>query len=56
MSIVDAELPFSLVDLITSVIQTIMGAALMCLSAGYFALTLPVVVLVVWSEHNSRTF
>ncbi len=48
MSIVDGELPFALVDLTISVVQTVMGAILMCISAGYFTLTMPVVGFVVW--------
>ncbi|KAF4634221.1 hypothetical protein G7Y89_g3892 [Cudoniella acicularis] len=48
MSIVDGELPFALIDLIGSLVQTLMGAILMCLSAGYFTLTMPPVAFVVW--------
>lgn len=36
MSIVDTELPYSFIDLVLSGITCIMGAVLMCLSAGYF--------------------
>lgn len=48
MSIIDGDLPYSLVDLCLSIVQAIMGAVLMSLSAGYFAATIPVVCLVVW--------
>ncbi|KAG9231678.1 putative multidrug resistance-associated protein [Amylocarpus encephaloides] len=48
MTIVDAELPFALIDLVTSMAQTVMSAILMCLSAGYFTLTMPPVIFVVW--------
>ncbi|KAE9371145.1 putative multidrug resistance-associated protein [Stipitochalara longipes BDJ] len=48
MSIVDKELPFALIDLIISVVQCFMGGIFMCLVSGYFALTLPPVLLVVW--------
>lgn len=50
MSIVDNDLPFALIDLIVALVQAVMGAVLMCFVAGYFALTLPPVLLVVWSE------
>jgi ATP-binding cassette, subfamily C (CFTR/MRP), member 1 len=50
MSIVDQDLPFALIDLIVAVVQAFMGAILMCFVAGYFALTLPPVILVVWRE------
>ncbi|KIM99556.1 hypothetical protein OIDMADRAFT_125496 [Oidiodendron maius Zn] len=48
MTVIDAELPYSLVDLSLSTVMAIMGAILMCLSAGYFAATLPPVILAVW--------
>ncbi|KAL2067058.1 hypothetical protein VTL71DRAFT_1482 [Oculimacula yallundae] len=48
MTIIDTELPYSLVDFCFSMILTIMGAILMCLSAGYFAVTVPPVILLVW--------
>ncbi|OQD99550.1 hypothetical protein PENSOL_c006G04539 [Penicillium solitum] len=48
MSIVDKELPFTLIDLVVSMIQTIMGAILMCIATGYFAFALPPVVAIVW--------
>ncbi|KAL5318920.1 hypothetical protein ACEPPN_013988 [Leptodophora sp. 'Broadleaf-Isolate-01'] len=48
MSVVDGELPFALVDLVFAMIQTVMGAILMCISAGYFTLTMPVVGIAVW--------
>ncbi|PQE13970.1 hypothetical protein CJF30_00006789 [Rutstroemia sp. NJR-2017a BBW] len=48
MTIVDNDLPYSLVDLSLSMVVAIMGAVLMSLSAGYFAATIPVVALVVW--------
>jgi len=52
MSIVDKELPFALIDLIISVVQCFMGGIFMCLVSGYFALTLPPVLLVVWGKHS----
>ncbi|PVH72950.1 putative ATP-binding cassette transporter [Cadophora sp. DSE1049] len=48
MTIIDTELPYSLVDFSLSMIVTIMGAILMCLSAGYFAITVPPIILLVW--------
>ncbi|KAI9645295.1 hypothetical protein NHQ30_006030 [Ciborinia camelliae] len=48
MTIIDGDLPYSMVDLSVSIVQAIMGAVLMSLSAGYFAATIPVVGLVVW--------
>ncbi|KAG4438100.1 hypothetical protein IFR05_006421 [Cadophora sp. M221] len=48
MSVVDGELPFALVDLVFAMIQTVMGAIFMCISAGYFTLTMPVVGIAVW--------
>ncbi|KAK0120207.1 hypothetical protein ONS95_011613 [Cadophora gregata] len=48
MSVVDGELPFALVDFVFAGIQTIMGVIFMCISAGYFTLTVPVVGITVW--------
>lgn len=48
MTVIDSELPYSLVDLALSLVMAIMGAVLMCISAGYFAATMPPVVLIVW--------
>ena len=50
MTIIDTELPYSLVDLSLSIMTTIMGAILMCLSAGYFAAMMPPVILSVWGK------
>jgi ATP-binding cassette subfamily C (CFTR/MRP) protein 1 len=55
MTVIDTELPYSLVDLCLSVVVTIMSAILMCLSAGYFAATLPPVVLAVWGKLKIRS-
>ncbi|TGO61944.1 hypothetical protein BCON_0023g00020 [Botryotinia convoluta] len=48
MSIIDGDLPYALVDLSLSIVQALMGAILMSLSAGYFAATIPVIGLTVW--------
>lgn len=50
MTVLDAELPYALVDLSLGVVVTMMGAVLMCLSAGYFAATMPPVILLVWGK------
>lgn len=49
MTIIDTELPYSLVDFSYSTVVAIMSAALMSISAGYFAATLPAVCLAVWT-------
>ncbi|KAF5878883.1 putative abc multidrug protein [Botrytis fragariae] len=48
MSMLDGDLPYSMVDLSLSIVQASMGAILMSLSAGYFAATIPVIGLTVW--------
>jgi ABC-type multidrug transport system fused ATPase/permease subunit len=48
MTVVDAELPYSAIDLLVSIAKSIMAAVLMCISAGYFAATVPPVILSVW--------
>lgn len=50
MSIVDKDLPFALIDLIISIVMCTLGAVFMCLVSGYFALTLPPVLVVVWGK------
>jgi hypothetical protein len=45
----DTELPYSLIDFIFATFAAIMAGALMCVSASYFAATLPPVGLAVWS-------
>ncbi|THV45348.1 hypothetical protein BGAL_0499g00020 [Botrytis galanthina] len=54
MSIIDGDLPYALVDLSLSIMQASMGAILMSLSAGYFAATIPVVVLQKFYLRTSR--
>ena len=48
MSLVDMEIPYALIDLAISAIICIVGAVLMCLSAGYFAAAMPPVILMMW--------
>ena len=55
MSAIDKELPFALIDLIVAVVQTLVGAILMCLATGYFASALPVVILIIWGTLYSAT-
>lgn len=50
MTVLDTELPYSLIDLLFSAATSVMAAVLMCLSAGYFAATMPPVILSVWGE------
>ncbi|KAF7857097.1 uncharacterized protein EAF02_011330 [Botrytis sinoallii] len=54
MSIIDGDLPYALVDLSLSIVQASMGAILMSLSAGYFAATIPVIVLQKFYLRTSR--
>jgi ATP-binding cassette subfamily C (CFTR/MRP) protein 1 len=51
MTVVDQELPFALIDLISAAVQTVVGAILMCLVTGYFALTLPAVIFIIYGKH-----
>jgi len=48
MTVVDTELPYSVIDLLVSTANSIMATVLMCISAGYFAATVPPVILIVW--------
>ncbi|MCJ1434939.1 hypothetical protein MMC27_004309 [Xylographa pallens] len=48
MTVIDTELPYSLIDLLLSFVVAVVGAILMCLSAGYFAATVPPIILIVW--------
>ena len=50
MTVIDTELPYSLIDLLLSFVVAIMGAVLMSLSAGYFAATMPPIILLVWGK------
>jgi ATP-binding cassette, subfamily C (CFTR/MRP), member 1 len=47
MIVIDAEIPYALLDLSFSTRDGDNGV-LMCLSAGYFAATLPPVILAIW--------
>jgi len=48
MTILDSHLPYALVDLVLDISYALWAGILMCLSAGYFAATLPAVVLSIW--------
>lgn len=50
MSVVDTELPFALVDFAINFAVLLMGAILMCVFSGYFAATMPPVILFCWRE------
>lgn len=50
MTVLDDELPGSLIDLLLSLATSVMAAVLMCVSAGYFAATMPPVILTVWAS------
>ena len=55
MTVLDAELPYSLIDLVLSISAGVMAAILMCLSAGYFATTMPCVILSIWGEFHQHS-
>ncbi|KAK3942168.1 P-loop containing nucleoside triphosphate hydrolase protein [Diplogelasinospora grovesii] len=48
MSVVDTELPYTLIDLGLNVAVSLMAAILMCVFSGYFAATLPPLVFFCW--------
>lgn len=48
MTVIDMELPWYFVDVCLNAVAAIMGAILMCLSAGYFAAVMPPVILIMW--------
>lgn len=48
MSALDLQIPWSFIDLSINIVVTTMGAILMCVSAGYFGLIMPPVILAVW--------
>ena len=57
MSLVDMEIPYAFIDLVLSAATCIVGAMLMCLSAGYFAAVMPPVLLMMWvlQKYSLRT-
>lgn len=48
MTLVDTDLPYALTDFILSVSTGLMSAIIMCISARYFAATMPLVFLLMW--------
>lgn len=54
MTVLDAELPYALIDFMMGVVLTIMSAILMCFSAGYFAAIIPPLFLVVWGTSTTQ--
>lgn len=48
MTLIDNDLPYSVIDFILSLSTGIMSAVLMCISARYFAATMPPVFLFMW--------
>jgi ATP-binding cassette, subfamily C (CFTR/MRP), member 1 len=48
MTLIDNDLPYSVTDFTLSLSSGFMSAVLMCVSAGYFAATIPPVLLLMW--------
>ncbi|OIW33171.1 P-loop containing nucleoside triphosphate hydrolase protein [Coniochaeta ligniaria NRRL 30616] len=48
MSVIDTELPFTLIDLAINIFVLVMGAVLMCVFSGYFAAVVPPVIFFCW--------
>lgn len=48
MTLIDNDLPYAMIDFILSFSTGIMSAVLMCISARYFAATMPPVLLLMW--------
>lgn len=48
MTLIDHDLPYAVIDFVLALSTTLMSAVLMCLSAGYFAATIPPVLLLMW--------
>jgi ABC-type multidrug transport system fused ATPase/permease subunit len=52
MSIIDVELPFTLVDLVINLSVLVVGAVLMCVFSGFFAAVVPPVIFFCWRESS----
>lgn len=50
MSVIDTELPFTLIDLAINLFVLLMSAVLMCVFSGYFAAVVPPVIFFCWRE------
>ncbi|KAJ5701344.1 hypothetical protein N7488_008892 [Penicillium malachiteum] len=48
MSLIDIDLPYSIIDFVLSLTMGLMSMVLMCISASYFAAVVPVVFLFMW--------
>lgn len=48
MTLIDHDLPYSVIDFVLSLSNVFMSAILMCLSARYFAAVMPPVILFMW--------
>ncbi|KAF7515463.1 hypothetical protein G7054_g14560 [Neopestalotiopsis clavispora] len=48
MSVIDTELPYTLIDFALNITTVVMAAILMCVFSGYFAATLPPIILFCW--------
>jgi hypothetical protein len=55
MSVIDTELPYTLIDLVFLIMLTGMSAILMCLSVGYFAATMAPVFLAVHGKNLTQS-
>lgn len=54
MSVIDTELPYTLIDFALNITTVVMAAVLMCVFSGYFAATLPPIILFCWGESIIR--
>lgn len=53
MSVIDTELPYTLIDFALNITTAVMAAVLMCVFSGYFAATLPPIILFCWRKFTS---
>ncbi|ETS82191.1 hypothetical protein PFICI_07193 [Pestalotiopsis fici W106-1] len=52
MSVIDTELPYTLIDFALNITTVVMAAVLMCVFSGYFAATLPPIMLFCWGKFS----
>jgi ABC-type multidrug transport system fused ATPase/permease subunit len=50
ISVVDTELPFTLIDLLINIAVAFLSAVMMCVFSGYFAATLPPILFFCWRK------
>ncbi|CCG83568.1 putative ABC multidrug transporter [Taphrina deformans PYCC 5710] len=48
LTVIDSELPFAFINLVFNLVETIIGAVLMCISAKVFSAVVPPVLLALW--------